>query len=105
MASSPLAWDGHQPPVSEQLTREQRHLCLLHIPSARTIQPTDVGLLILSSDRSTLDHIQPQFLSHASTCCGVSSPRVVGLKLQRAWFGVAGMMTWVFWELGGMRCM
>lgn len=36
MASSPLAWDGHQPPVSEQLTREQSHLCLLHKPSART---------------------------------------------------------------------
>lgn len=34
MASSPLAWGGHQPPGSEQFTGEQSHLCLLHKPSA-----------------------------------------------------------------------
>lgn len=78
MATSPLAQSSSQ---------ESKAISVCSTNHQHVVQPTDVGLLILSSDRSTLDPIQPQFLSHASTCCGASSPRVLGLQ-----FGMAGMM-------------
>uniref|UniRef100_A0A8D0FVW3 Rab-GAP TBC domain-containing protein n=1 Tax=Strix occidentalis caurina TaxID=311401 RepID=A0A8D0FVW3_STROC len=51
VATSPLAWGDHQPPGSKQLTGEQSHLCSTN--HQQMVWPTDVGLLILSLDRST----------------------------------------------------
>lgn len=91
MATSPLAQSSSQ---------ESKAISACSTNHQHMVQPTDLGLLILSSDRSTLDHVQPQFLSQASDCCGALSPKVLGLQLQRA-----GMMGWVRWELGGMGWM
>lgn len=80
VVSSLLACGGHQYPGSEQLTGERSHLCLLHKPSAHGTSHI-CGILILSLERSTLDHVQPQFLSQVSACCDALFPKVLGLQL------------------------
>lgn len=67
MATSPLAQSSPQ---------ESKTISACSTNHWHMVPPTDVGLLILSLDRSTLDRVQPQFLSQASVCCGALSPRV-----------------------------
>lgn len=89
-------------PLAQSSSQESKAISACSTDNQHMVQPTGVGLLILSSDRSILYHVQPQFLSQASACCSALSPRVMELQLERAWFGMAGMMGWVCQKLDGM---
>lgn len=104
VARSPLAWGGHQTPGSEQLTGEQSHLCLLHKPSAHGTTLRCLAADSLFGQVHTGPCSAP-VLEPSISLLQCLAPRVPGLQLQRAWFGMAGTMGWVCQELGGMGCM
>lgn len=68
-------------PLAQSSLQESKATSACSTNQQRMVQPTDVELLILSLERSTLDHVQPQFLSQPSACCGALSPKVLGLQL------------------------